>query len=80
MESPANELREIIITVSLDGRQWLQHISVYIAPRSLTSNKTSVRDEQRPIDFLLTIDLARRKFLFFFLQIAFVILDIVVKS
>lgn len=35
---PANELCQIIITVPLDGRQWLQHISVYASRRSLPSN------------------------------------------
>lgn len=34
----ANELCQIIITVALDDRQWLQHISVYASHRSLPSN------------------------------------------
>ena len=35
---PANELCQIIITVPLDGRLWLQHILVYAWRRSLPSH------------------------------------------
>lgn len=45
----ANELCQIIITVPLDGRQWLQHISVYASRRSLPSQQSASRDEPRSI-------------------------------